>query len=38
MQILNGRWSEMFESYFDTQSKLMWIRKSIMNSESGQDF
>lgn len=38
MQILNGGRSEMFVSYFDTQNKLMWIKKSIMNSESSQDF
>lgn len=29
MQILNGRQSEVYESYFDIQSKLMWIKKPI---------
>lgn len=36
--ILNGRQSEMLQSYFDIWSKLIWVKKPVANSESSQDF
>lgn len=35
-QILNGRQSEMLESYFDIWSKLMWVKNIIVSSELNQ--